>query len=106
MARRNNMTRKNRNRKNRKSMKGGADAPAPSTADPTPVAVAPPAESASASQAGGKRKTRKGGKGRKLSSGARVWQDHMMSTYREMKARNPNTRLGDAMKAAKKTFRK
>jgi hypothetical protein len=104
MARRNNMTRKNRNRKNRKSMKGGADAPAPSTADPTPVT--PPVESASASQAGGKRKTRKGGKGRKLSSGARVWQDHMMSTYREMKARNPNTRLGDAMKAAKKTFRK
>jgi hypothetical protein len=54
---------------------------------------------------GGKR--RKGGrKSRKLSSGARVWRDHMMRTYREMKARNPNTRLGDAMKAAKKTFRK
>ncbi len=54
---------------------------------------------------GGKR--RKGGrKSRKLSSGARAWQDHMMKTYREMKARNPNTRLGDAMKAAKKTFRK
>lgn len=56
---------------------------------------------------GGKR--RKGGKGRKsrkLSPGARTWQDHMMKTYREMKSRNPATRLGDAMKAAKKTFRK
>ncbi len=47
-----------------------------------------------------------GRKSRKLSSGARAWQDHMMKTYREMKARDPNTRLGDAMKAAKKTFRK
>ena len=98
MARRNNMTRKNRNRKNRKSMKGGADAPAPSTANPAPAA---PEASASASQSGGKRR-----KSRKLSSGARAWQDHMMKTYREMKARDSSTRLGDAMKAAKKTFRK
>lgn len=64
-----------------------------------------PVVSSDAMMVGGKR--RKGGrKSRKLSSGARAWRDHMMKTYREMKARNPNTRLGDAMKAAKKTFRK
>lgn len=93
MARRNNMTRKNR--KNRKSMKGGAEMAA------EPPAAEVPAASASASQTGGKRR-----KSRKLSSGARMWQDHMMKTYRAMKASNPKTRLGDAMKAAKKTFRK
>jgi hypothetical protein len=29
-----------------------------------------------------------------------------MQTYREMKKRSPSTRLGDAMKAAKKTWNK
>ena len=53
-----------------------------------------------AAMMGGKRKSRK------LSSGAREWQAHMMKVYREMKARNPATKLGDAMRAAKKTYRK
>ncbi len=53
------------------------------------------------SMMGGKRR-----KSRKLSSGAREWQAHMMKVYREMKARNPATKLGDAMRAAKKTYRK
>jgi hypothetical protein len=55
------------------------------------------------------RKTRKagatrkqnGGK-RKLSPALRAWNEKVMKLYRTMKKRNPNTRLGDAMKAAKK----
>lgn len=31
-----------------------------------------------------------------------AWMKKVMETYREMKKRNPNTRLGDAMKEAKK----
>ncbi len=30
------------------------------------------------------------------------WMKKVMETYREMKKKNPNTRLGDAMKEAKK----
>ena len=53
-----------------------------------------------------KRQTRKqdGGK-RKHKKGTRKqtpWMKKVMETYREMKKRNPNTRLGDAMKEAKK----
>ncbi len=55
----------------------------------------------SAMMMGGKRR-----KSRKLSPGARAWSQHMMKVYREMKARNPATKLGDAMRAAKKTYRK
>uniref|UniRef100_A0A6C0C5K8 Uncharacterized protein n=1 Tax=viral metagenome TaxID=1070528 RepID=A0A6C0C5K8_9ZZZZ len=35
-----------------------------------------------------------------------AWNAHMMSVYREMKKKNPDTKLGDAMKAAKKTYKK
>jgi hypothetical protein len=53
------------------------------------------------SMAGGKRKGKKGTrKGRK--GGQTPWMKLVMETYREMKKRNPNTRLGDAMKEAKK----
>jgi hypothetical protein len=50
------------------------------------------------------RKMKKAGrKGtRKLSPALRAWNDKVMKIYREMKKRNPNTKLGDAMKAAKK----
>ena len=34
------------------------------------------------------------------------WNVHMMKVYREMKKNNPNIKLGDAMKAAKKTYKK
>ncbi len=53
--------------------------------------------------AGGKRgkKSKKGTrKGRK--GGQTPWMKLVMETYREMKKRNPSTRLGDAMKEAKK----
>ena len=43
------------------------------------------------------RKTRKVGGKRKPTA----WMQKVMRVYKEMKAKNPNTRLGDAMKAAK-----
>lgn len=46
-----------------------------------------------------------GGK-RKLSPALKKWNEHVMKLYRTMKAKNKNTKLRDAMKAAKKTFRK
>ena len=32
------------------------------------------------------------------------WMKRVMETYRRMKARNPKTRLGDAMREAKKGY--
>lgn len=49
------------------------------------------------------KKTGKGKKGtRKLSPALKAWNEKVMKLYREMKAKNPETKLGDAMKAAKK----
>ena len=39
---------------------------------------------------------------RTLSPALQAWNDKVMAQYREMKITNPNTKLGDAMKAAKK----
>jgi len=50
----------------------------------------------------GTRKAAKGKKGtRKLSPALKAWNEKVMKVYREMKKKNPATRLGDAMKAAK-----
>ena len=46
-------------------------------------------------QAGGK-------KTRKLSPALKAWNEKVMTKYREMKKKNPATKLGDAMKAAKR----
>ena len=35
-----------------------------------------------------------------------AWNKHMMVVYKSMKAKDPNVKLGDAMKAAKKTYKK
>ena len=43
-----------------------------------------------------------GKKTRKLSPKLKAWNEKVMKVYREMKRKNPNTKLGDAMKAAKK----
>jgi hypothetical protein len=51
------------------------------------------------------KKSRKSSKSRKLSKGASKWNQHMMKVYREMKAKDSSVRLGDAMKAARKTYR-
>jgi hypothetical protein len=44
--------------------------------------------------------TRKGK--RTLSPALKKWNEKVMKVYREMKKNDPSTRLGDAMKAAKK----
>ena len=50
-----------------------------------------------------KASSKKGRKGtRKLSPALREWNRKVMDIYREMKKKNPNTRLMDAMKEAKK----
>jgi hypothetical protein len=49
----------------------------------------------------GKKSTKKTAK-RKLSPALKAWNEKVMKKYREMKKTNPNTKLGDAMKAAKK----
>jgi hypothetical protein len=51
----------------------------------------------------GTRKDRKGKRKstRKLSPKLREWNKKVMEKYREMKRKNPNTRLGDAMRALK-----
>lgn len=47
---------------------------------------------------------KKGRKGtRKLSPALKAWNEKVMKVYREMKKRDPKTRLGDAMKAAKRS---
>jgi hypothetical protein len=33
------------------------------------------------------------------------WNKHLMSTYRQMKAKNKNVKLSDAMKVAKRSYR-
>lgn len=47
---------------------------------------------------GGKKGKKSGKKTRKQTP----WMKKVMETYREMKKKNPATRLGDAMKEAKK----
>ena len=61
---------------------------------------------------GGKRKNRRnksqGGrrKTHKLSKGASNWHQHVMKVYKDMKAANPNVKLGEAMKRAAELKRK
>lgn len=63
---------------------------------------------------GGKRKGKGKGKGkgksktkkRALSNGAKSWQKSVMEVYGELKAKNPNTKLKDAMKEAAKRKKK
>lgn len=51
----------------------------------------------------GTRKAGKKSKGtRKAKSGGTPWTKFVKKIYNEMKAKNPNTKLGDAMKAASK----
>ena len=51
-------------------------------------------------QEGGKKKG--GKKTRKLSPALAAWNKKVMEVYRDMKKKNPNTKLKDAMMAAKK----
>lgn len=53
-------------------------------------------------QEGGKKSKKGSKKTRKLSPALKAWNMKVMSIYREMKAKNPKTKLMDAMKEAKK----
>ena len=50
-----------------------------------------------------KGKKAKKAKGKKKSS---AWNKHVMAVYKSMKSKNSKVKLGDAMKAAKKTYKK
>jgi len=50
----------------------------------------------------GKAKGTRKGK-RTLSPALKAWNEKVMKVYREMKKKDPNTRLGEAMKRAKKS---
>ena len=43
---------------------------------------------------------------RKSKKGPSAWNKHMMAVYKSMKSKNSNVKLGDAMKAARKTYKK
>jgi hypothetical protein len=88
--------RSNRNRKTRKNMKGG---------DNNVVANAPSSTTAannvtSGKLMGGKRKSRK------LSPGAQAWRTHVMSTFKQLRAKDRNATFSQALKTAGKTYRK
>ena len=52
-----------------------------------------------------KRKTSKK-KSKRIKRPASNWNKHMMMVYKSMKAKDSSVKLGDAMKAAKKTYKK
>ena len=52
---------------------------------------------------------RKSSKKTKKKSGKKSgndWNKHVMQVFKELRAKNPDAKLGDAMKAAKKTYKK
>ena len=66
-----------------------------------------------ASRKNRKNVTRKAASSRKASSrkapqagGKSEWNKRVMEVYRELKSKNPNTRLGDAMREASRRYKK
>lgn len=59
---------------------------------------------AAAVNTGGKRKTRKGG--RRISRGASKWNQFVMRTFKEMRKKNKDVKLMDAMKECSKQKKK
>ena len=51
---------------------------------------------------GGKRKAKRAGTKRKLSPALKEWNRKVMEAFKAGRAKNPNFKLKDAMKAAKK----
>lgn len=80
---------KSRKRSTRRK-RGGANAA------PVPAPVNVPAPAPAPAVKGGKSKTRK------ASKGASDWNKKVMEVYRELKKKNPATKLGDAMKECSK----
>ena len=81
---------KSRKRSTRRKRGGANAAPVPAPAPAAPAAPNAPATT------GGKRKTRK------VSKGASDWNKKVMEVYRELKKKNPATKLGDAMRECSK----
>ena len=50
-----------------------------------------------------RKSSKKKSKGKKKST---AWNKHMMAVYKSMKSKDSSVKLGDAMKAAKKTYKK
>jgi len=86
---------KSRKRSQRRS-KGGNQALSPAPVAPVAAPAAAPAAAPVAAKVGGKRKTRK------VSKGASDWNKKVMMVYREMKKKDPATKLGAAMKECSK----
>ena len=84
------MAKNNSRKRSTRRKRGGANAVAPAAAPVAPAPVAP------AAVKGGKRKTRK------VSKGASDWNKKVMEVYRELKKKNPATKLGDAMRECSK----
>ena len=82
---------KSRKRSTRRKRGGANAAPVPAPVN-VPVPVPAPAPAVK----GGKSKTRK------ASKGASDWNKKVMEVYRELKKKNPATKLGDAMKECSK----
>ena len=95
---------KNKSRKrSMRRKRGGADAPNVPAAPNAPNAPNAPSVTPNTTRApnapattGGKRKTRK------VSKGASDWNKKVMEVYRELKKKNPATKLGDAMRECSK----
>ena len=85
---------KNKSRKSRK--RGGASSLAATAAPVNAPAAAPAVADPAPVKTGGKRKTRK------VSKGASDWNKKVMEVYRELKKKNPATKLGDAMRECSK----
>lgn len=99
---RSNRNRNRKTRKTRKNMKGGENAASVDAPAAAPVAAPAPAANnvTSGKLMGGKRKSRK------LSPGAQAWRTHVMSTFKELRAKDRNATFSQALKAAGKTYRK
>jgi hypothetical protein len=88
---------KSRKRSTRRKRGGGAVPPVPVPAAPAPaVPAVPNVPAPNNAIKGGKRKTRK------VSKGASDWNKKVMEVYRELKKKNPATKLGDAMRECSK----
>jgi len=89
---------KNKSRKRSTRRKRGGASSLAATAAPVNAPVAPvaPAAAPAPVKTGGKRKTRK------VSKGASDWNKKVMEVYRELKKKNPATKLGDAMRECSK----
>lgn len=101
MVKKTHTRRRSRRAKRARKYSGGdttdrkAEGPNPTDAAPSTATTNSAANSAAPTgSSGGRRKTRK------MSTGADTWREGVMRVYKEMKAKKPSTRFGDALKEA------